>query len=60
MFGTMVVQLPSDYEGGELLVRFRNKHDMYNFSGTEGSWGFHFAAFYADCEHELQEVTSGY
>ena len=60
MFGTMVVQLPSDYEGGELLVRLRNKHVMYNFSGTEGSMGFHFAAFYADCEHELREVTSGY
>ena len=60
MFGTLVVQLPSEYEGGALVVHHQNKELIYNFSGIDGCSGFHFAAFYADCEHEVQEVQSGY
>lgn len=60
MFGTLVIQLPSDYEGGQLVVRHQGKKKMYDFSGIEGSTGFHYAAFYADCQHEILEVTKGY
>ena len=59
MFGTLVVQLPSEYEGGALVVRHQNKELFYDFSGIDGCTGFHFAAFYADCEHEVKEVKSG-
>ena len=60
MFGTLVIQLPSDYGGGELRVRHRNEEQKFGFSGLQGITNYNYAAFYADCEHELCEVTRGY
>ena len=60
MFGTLVIQLPSDYEGGQLVVQHQQKKQTFDFSSIEGSTGFHYAAFYADCQHEILEVTKGY
>jgi len=56
MFATLVVQLPSgEYEGGKLVVRHGGSARTFDFSAG----GFHAAAFYADCEHELSPVVSG-
>ena len=60
MFGTLVIQLPSDYDGGELRVRHHKEEQIFDYSGLQGISKFHYAAFYADCEHELCEVTRGY
>ena len=60
MFGTLVLQLPSDYEGGLLRVCHRGEEKTFDFSGLEGVTRFHYAAFYADCVHELCKVTRGY
>ena len=60
MFGTMVVQLPSDYDGGVLRVCHHGEEMTFDFSGLNGMTEFHYAAFYADCLHELCEVTRGY
>ena len=60
MFGTLVVQLPSDYSGGELVVTHGGKDKVFNFNGLKGCTNFHYAAFYADCQHELKKVTKGY
>ena len=60
MFGTLVIQLPSDYSGGELIVKHRGEEKVFSFSGLQGSTNFHFAAFYADCQHEIKKVTAGY
>ena len=60
MFGTLVIQLPSNYSGGELTVHHRSKEESFNFSGTGGCTNFFYAAFYADCQHELKPVTKGY
>ena len=60
MFGTLVIQLPSDYDGGELRVRHRDEEEIFDFSGSKGVNDYNYAAFYADCEHELCEVTRGY
>ena len=57
IFGTLVIQLPSDYDGDELQVRHRNEEQIFNFSGSKGVADCNYAAFYADCEHELCEVT---
>lgn len=59
MFATLLVVLPSPYEGGELVVRHRDQEAEIDFDGqTTGvaQW----AAFYADCPHELRPVRSGY
>ena len=60
MFGTLVVQLPSDYSGGQLVVLHGGKEKVFDFSGIKGCTNFHYAAFYADCQHELKKVTKGY
>ena len=60
MFGTLIVQLPSDYSGGDLVVEHAGKENVFSFNGIEGCTNFHYAAFYADCQHELKKVTKGY
>lgn len=64
MFGTLVVQLPSLHTGGELVVydstkRFKKVIDFGQKTG-KNQYMIHFAAHYADLEHELLEVKSGY
>ena len=59
-FGTLVIQLPSDYSGGQLVVSHDGKEKIFDFSGMKGCTNFNYAAFYADCQHELIKVTKGY
>lgn len=58
MFGTLVVVLPSCFTGGDLRVSHRGEIrslDLVSASPGELAW----AAFYADCTHELVAVESG-
>jgi len=59
MFGTLIIQLPSQYEGGQITVRHRRREHTFDFA-KNASFTPYFAAFYADCEHQVQTVTSGY
>jgi hypothetical protein len=61
MVATLVVALPSSHEGGELVVRHDGQERTVDFGGVEGS-PFHtyYAAFYADCEHEVRPLRKGY
>jgi hypothetical protein len=59
MFATLVVVLPSASTGGELLVRHKDREvrlDLYCPDPSEVA----FAAFYADCVHEVLPVMSGF
>ncbi|MFM8333317.1 MAG: 2OG-Fe(II) oxygenase [Candidatus Methylumidiphilus sp.] len=58
MFATLVIVLPSAYEGGELLVRHLGQEAQLDLHG-DGPSEFGFAAFYADCSHEVLPITSG-
>jgi hypothetical protein len=61
MVATLVIMLPSSYQGGELVVRHDGQEQTIDFSGAKGSsFLIHFAAFYADCEHEIRPLQSGY
>lgn len=60
MFGTLIIGLPTTYTGGELLVRFDGAEEVIDFSKPSANYKMPFAAFFADCEHELKPVTSGY
>ncbi len=60
MFGTLVVGVPSKHTGGELFVRFDGKEEVADFSVATSNYKMPFVAFYADCEHEIKPVTSGY
>jgi predicted 2-oxoglutarate/Fe(II)-dependent dioxygenase YbiX len=59
MFATLVVVLPSDYDGGELLVHHKGHEVRLDLRRDEPSEAA-FAAFYADCVHEVLPVASGY
>jgi predicted 2-oxoglutarate/Fe(II)-dependent dioxygenase YbiX len=61
MVATLVVVLPSNYEGGELVVRHDGEEKVIDFpSDKASSFQIHFAAFYADCEHEVRPIRKGY
>lgn len=62
MFGTLIVQLPSDFTGGQLNVYKKNEKKSYNFGSLNGdsSKFVHYAAHYADLEHEVEPIKSGY
>ena len=59
MFGTLLLQLPSPHAGGELRIRHGSREARVDLSATDCS-ELAFAAFYADCEHEVRPVESGH
>jgi predicted 2-oxoglutarate/Fe(II)-dependent dioxygenase YbiX len=60
MFATLVVCLPSRHEGGTLLVTHEGETKRIDFGGPAAEFNLQYAAFYADCRHEITPVTSGY
>ncbi len=58
MFATLVIILPSVYTGGELLVRHRGEEARLELHVSDPS-EVAYAAFYADCKHEVLPITSG-
>jgi len=61
MVATLVVVLPSTFQGGELVVRHDGQQETVRFrSRGKGVLPIHYAAFYADCEHEIRPLREGY
>jgi predicted 2-oxoglutarate/Fe(II)-dependent dioxygenase YbiX len=60
MFATLVVCLPSKHEGGSLIVRHDGQTKTIDFGGKNAEFTARYAAFYADCQHEITPVTAGY
>ncbi len=61
MVATLVVVLPSSFKGGELVIRHEGEERTIDFSSAEfNPFHTHFAAFYADCEHEVRPLETGY
>jgi len=58
MFATLVVTLPSAHTGGDLVVRHKGREVRLDVRCDEPSEAA-FAAFYADCVHEVLPLTSG-
>jgi hypothetical protein len=56
MIGTLVVTLPSTYVGGELMIG--KGEDWTAYRGSRDSLSL--VAFYADCQHEVLKLKSGY
>lgn len=59
MFATLVIVLPSVFSGGELVVRHAGREATLPLTASRPG-DLSFAAFYADCEHEIRPVTKGY
>lgn len=60
MFATLVVCLPSRHEGGTLIVTHDGETKRIDFGGAAAEFNIQYAAFYADCQHEITPVTSGH
>jgi hypothetical protein len=56
MIGTLIVTLPSAFEGGEFVVHHHSDEVAFRDAGKELS----FIAFYADCHHEVRPVEHGF
>jgi predicted 2-oxoglutarate/Fe(II)-dependent dioxygenase YbiX len=59
MVGTLVVTLPSKYEGGGILVEHNGEKQTF-CGAADGSTDVSLLAFYADCRHEVKPVRSGH
>jgi predicted 2-oxoglutarate/Fe(II)-dependent dioxygenase YbiX len=60
MVATLVVVLPSEHEGGELIVSHAGQQHEIAFAGAASGYELSYAAFYADCEHEVRPIESGH
>ena len=61
MFGTMILQIPVNggHQGGHLVLEHSGKTKKFSFdNGSDQK--FFLTAFYADCEHQLEQVTQGW
>lgn len=60
MVATLVIMLPSKHTGGELIVRHEGKEAILQTLEAPSSRGISYAAFYADCEHEVRPLKKGF
>ncbi|KAK9809178.1 hypothetical protein WJX72_010900 [[Myrmecia] bisecta] len=59
MFAALAISLPSQYQGGQLKITHGQNVKVLDFAPVN-TFNTCAAAFYEDCQHEIQEVTSGY
>lgn len=61
MFGTYLLQLPVEggHTGGELIFTHASRRKVFP-TETESNHAIQETLFYADCEHELRPITSGW
>ena len=59
MVATLVISLPVSGTGGELVIRHQGRDTVVDMRTDEPS-ELVYAAFYADCEHEILPVTDGH
>ena len=60
MVATLVIALPAEYAGGELIVSHDGRQHEIVFTGAASGHELSYAAFYADCQHEVRPVRSGF
>ena len=59
MFATVIVLLPSEYEGGEVKITHSGKTDIIDLNYISNR-GMAIMAWYTDVLHEIKPITSGY
>jgi hypothetical protein len=57
-FGTLILFLPAQYEGGEFVLSHNNITKVFDFS-MKDELNFNWLAFYTDCDHEIKELKNG-
>lgn len=59
MVASMVVILPTEYEGGDLIIHHKGETQSFTSSFSKVP-KLSCIAFYADCHHEITKLISGY
>ena len=60
MFGSLVLCLPSRFEGGQLVIKHKSGETAYDWSTDSSSSNtIQWAAFYSDCSHEILPIKEG-
>ena len=57
MFGTLTLELPSLYKGGELVLT--HARETVEVAHPNDGLAMFYAAFFADVEHQVKRITSG-
>ncbi|OJI80789.1 hypothetical protein ASPTUDRAFT_128079 [Aspergillus tubingensis CBS 134.48] len=57
--GSLVVCLPCQFEGGNLTVQHHGQMAKFEWS-RQSSSSIQWAAFYSDCEHEIETISAGH
>ena len=60
MFATLIICLPSRHAGGTLEISHDGVIETIDCGGPRAEFEVRYAAFYADCRHEIKPVTRGY
>jgi hypothetical protein len=60
MVATLVINLPSKHTGGELVVFHQGQQEVIAMPEAASGLEADYAAFYADCQHEVKPLLSGY
>lgn len=60
MVATLIIALPSVCEGGELILWHDGWQYEIQFPGATSGYELSYAAFYADCQHEVRPIRRGY
>ena len=58
-FGSLVIHLPSYYEGGEFSIKHDRTIIKNKYNQQEGEDRFFYSAYYSDCYHKLDTITKG-
>jgi hypothetical protein len=59
MFGTLVVSLPSEHTGGQVVLKHGGKERVLE-TAAPSAFDLSALAWYADVEHEIKPIMSGY
>ena len=60
MFATLVLQLPSIFKGNHFIINHGDKTKMIELDQEKSKYEMLYVAHYADCEHEVLPLESGY
>ena len=59
MFATLVIALPSEHTGGDVVVQLRDQEQTLKTQGL-CDFGYSYLAWYADVNHSVAKVESGH
>lgn len=60
MVASLIIVLPNEFQGGGLIVRHAGKKRKFPFAAPATGKQAGYAAFFADCEHEVERVEYGH